>query len=95
MTQQPAPAQPVLPLEEKKAITHDSTKPGQLIIRKNVVERPLTDDARDSISSLGFSAYFDHRRNPFRKSSEKYKVWAKGWNEGKAEAQKLDEKDPL
>ncbi len=94
VTQQPAPPQPVLQPEEKKANTHDSTNPARLIIRKQVVEMPLTDDARDSISSLGFSAYFDHRRNPFRRSSEKYKAWAQGWNEGKAEAKKLVDKDP-
>ena len=93
VTQQPAPPQPVLQPEEKKANTHDSTKPRRLIIRNQVVEMPLTDDARDSISSLGFSAYFDHHRNPFRRSSEKYKAWAQGRNEGKAEAKKLVEKN--
>ncbi len=94
VTQQTAPAQPVIQPEEKKAMGHDSTKPAKLIIRKPVVEIPLTDDARDSISSLGFSAYFGHHRNPFRRSSERYKVWAEGWNEGKAEAKKVVEKYP-
>lgn len=94
VTQQPAPEQPAIQSEEKKPIGHDSTKPARLIVHKPVIETPLTDDVRDSISSLGFSAYFDHHRNPFRKSSERYKVWAEGWNDGKAEAKKVLEKNP-
>lgn len=93
VTQQPVSAKPLLQPEVKKTIMQDSTKPA-LPIRKPEVEIPLTDDAKDSISSLGFIAYFNHQRNPYRKSSEKFKVWAQGWNEGKAEEKKLDEKDP-
>jgi hypothetical protein len=91
---QPLPVQSVTQPEEKKTITLDSAKTTPLINHKSVLEAPLTDDAKDSISALGFSAYFDHRRNPFRRSSEKYKVWAEGWNQGKAEGKKLEGKDP-
>ena len=94
VTQQSSTGQPVLQPEEKKAITKDSIKPAGSITRKHLFESPLTADERDSISSLGFNAYFEHLRNPFRRSSEKYKAWAEGWNEGKAEGKKLDEKDP-
>lgn len=94
VTQQSSTGQPVLQPEEKKAITKDSIKPAGSITRKHVFEIPLTDDERDSIWSLGFNAYFEHHRNPFRRSSEKYKAWAEGWNEGRAEGKKLDEKDP-
>jgi hypothetical protein len=92
--QQPTAEQPVLLPEEKKAITPDSIKLSRSIIHKEVVEVPLTDDERDSITSLGFSDYFDHYRNRYRKSSVKYKAWEKGWNEAKAEAKKLVEKNP-
>lgn len=92
-THQPVPAKLVLQPEVKKTINQDSTKPA-LPIRKPEVKIPLTDDAKDSISSLGFIAYFNHHRNPYRKSSEKFKLWEQGWNDGKAEGKKLDEKDP-
>ncbi len=94
VTQQLPPEQPVLPPAEKKAIKHDNAKPALLVKHKPVIEAPLTEDDRDSISSLGFNAYFDHHRNPFRRASDKYKAWEQGWNEGKAEAKKLLEKDP-
>jgi hypothetical protein len=92
--QQVVASQPVTKPEEKKAILPDSAKQVRLIAHKPVVEKPLTDDGRDSISSEGFNAYFSHRRNPFRKASERYKAWAEGWNEGKVEAKKVVEKDP-
>jgi hypothetical protein len=94
VTQQSSTGQPVLQPEEKKAITKESIKPAKSITRKHVFEIPLTDDERDSIWSLGFNAYFEHHRNPFRRSSEKYKAWAEGWNDGRAEGKKLYEKDP-
>lgn len=85
--------QPVIKSEEKKTIQPDSNKPEIKIIHKPIVEAPVTDDIRDSISSEGFNAYFKHSRNPYRKSSKRYKIWAEGWNEGKAEAKKVLEKD--
>jgi hypothetical protein len=91
--QQPALEQPVIKSEEKKVIPHDSSKSAMVIVHKPVPEAPLTDDIRDSISSEGFIAYFNHSRNPFKKSSERYKVWVEGWNEGKAEAKKVIAKD--
>ena len=93
VSQQSSTVQPVLQ-PENKPITKDSIKPAVAITRKQVFEAPLTADERDSISSIGFNAYFDHTRNPFRRSSEKYKAWEEGWNESRAEAQKLEEKDP-
>ncbi len=91
---QTAIAQPILKPLEKKVMLPDSAKKVKTITSRPLVEKPLTDDEKDSISSDGFNAYFEHRRNPFRKSSERYKVWAEGWNEGKAEAIKVLEKNP-
>ena len=87
-------SQPKSQPAEKKATPTDSAKQVKTIPHKALIEKPLTDDERDSISSDGFSAYFDHRRNPFRRSSQRYKVWAEGWNQGKAEAIKVLEKNP-
>ena len=96
--QQTAISQPISQTKsespEKKEPPTDSAKQVKTIPHKALIEKPLTDDERDSISSDGFSAYFNHRRNPFRRSSQKYKVWAQGWNEGKAEAIKVLEKNP-
>ena len=94
LKQQTTIAQPIIHPLEKKVMLPDSAEKVKTTAHKPLVEKPLTDDMRDSISSDGFSAYFDHRRNPFRKSSERYKVWAQGWNEGKAEALKVLQKDP-
>ena len=94
LKQQAVVAQPVERPLEKKATLPDSATQVKVIAHKPFVEKPLTDDERDSISSDGFNAYFDHRHNPFRKSSQRYKVWAEGWNEGKAEAVKVLEKNP-
>lgn len=84
---------PVIKPAEKKVMPPDSARQTRPTAHKPIVEAPLTDDERDSISSLGFSAYFDHTRNPYRKSSELYKVWEQGRNEGKTEAKKVLEKD--
>ena len=92
--QQTAIEQPIIQPLEKKVTSPDSSKKVKIVRQKSLVEKPLTDDETDSISSDGFNAYFEHRRNPFRKSSERYKVWAGGWNEGKAEAIKVLEKNP-
>ncbi len=92
--QQTAIAQPISQPLEKKIMLPDSTTKVKTTTHRPLVEKPLSDDGKDSISSDGFSAYFDHRRNPFRKSSEKYKVWQEGWNEGKAEAIKVLEENP-
>ena len=96
--QKTAISQPILQTKsespEKKETSTDSAKQVKTIPHKALIEKPLTDDERDSISSDGFSAYFDHRRNPFRRSSQRYKVWAQGWNEGKSEAKKVLEKNP-
>jgi len=92
--EQTAIEQPIIQPLEKKVTPPDSAKKVKTIPRKPLVEKPLTDDETDSISSDGFNAYFEHRRNPFRKSSERYKVWAQGWNEGKAGAIKVLEKNP-
>ena len=94
VAQQKNSEQPKVINVEKRPPVHDSTVPVRQISHKRVVETPLTNEARDSISSDGFSAYFDHRRNPYRRNSERYKVWAEGWNEGKAEGEKVVEKNP-
>ncbi len=86
---------PVIKPAENKLMQVDTTKrPAKVIIRKPVIEGPITDDIRDSISSEGFSGYFYHNRNPYRRSSERYKIWIKGWNNGKDEAKKVVAKDP-
>jgi len=92
--QQTAITQPILQPLEKKVTPPDTAKKIKTATSRPLVEKPLTDDERDSISSDGFNAYFDHRHNPFRKASERYKVWAEGWNEGKAEAIKVLAKNP-
>jgi len=91
---EPAQEKPVIKTVEKTPPAHDSTSPARLIVHKPVIETPLTNEARDSISSDGFNAYFNHRRNPYRKYSTRYKVWAEGWKEGKAEGEKVVEKNP-
>lgn len=85
--------QPIIKSEEKKTMQRDSNKREIVIKHKPEIEAPITDDIRDSISSEGFNAYFTHSRNPFKKSSQRYKIWAEGWNEGKAEAKKVLAKD--
>jgi hypothetical protein len=93
--EQPPPAQAITRVAEKVKLSSDSTGARNQAIRKKAMpERPLTDDIRDSIASEGFNAYFDHRRNPFRRTSERYKIWAQGWTSGKAEAAKVVAKDP-
>ena len=93
--EQPAPQKPVMKVEEKVAVRQDASKSVPLIAHTPVnSDKPLTNDARDSLASEGFSAYFDHRRNPFRKSSEKYRAWQQGWNEGEAEAKKVLKENP-
>ncbi|MEO8416591.1 MAG: hypothetical protein ABI472_23200 [Ginsengibacter sp.] len=79
---------------EKKAVLPDSAKEVRAIVHEPLVEKLLTDSDRDSITSDGFNAYFEHRLNPFRKSSGRYKIWEDGWNQGKAEAKKVLEKNP-
>jgi hypothetical protein len=86
---------PVIKPAEKKLTPADSTKkPAKVIVRKPVIEGPITEDIRDSIASEGFSAYFYHNRNPYRRASGRYKIWIKGWNSGKEEGKKVVSKDP-
>ncbi len=85
----------VIKPEEKKLIPRDSTKKqAKVIVRKPVIGGPITDDTRDSIASEGFNAFFYHNRSPYRRSSERYKIWINGWNSAKEEAKKVVAKDP-
>lgn len=86
--------EPVTPPEEKKATPQVNDKPPPPPVSKPEVEPPLTDEMRDLISSDGFNAYFEHRRNPYKKSSERYKIWQEGWNDGKLGAEAVEAKDP-
>lgn len=86
--------QPVTPPAETKAIPQVNDKPPPPPVSKPEVEPRLTDEMRDLISSDGFSAYFEHRRNPYKKSSERYKIWQEGWNDGKLGAEAVEAKDP-
>ena len=87
--------EPVVKPAEKKMTQVDTTKkPSRVIIRKPLIQVPITEDIRDSIASEGFSGYLYHLRNPYPKSSERYKIWVKGWNSGKEEARKVVAKDP-
>lgn len=94
LKQQTVSAQPIVQPLGKEVTLPDTTKKIKTVASRPLVEKPLTDDEKDSISSDGFNAYFDHGHNPFRRSSERYKVWAEGWNEGKAEAIKVLAKNP-
>ncbi|KAA9035531.1 hypothetical protein FW778_21475 [Ginsengibacter hankyongi] len=94
VSHEPAQEKPIIKTVEKTPPAHDSSSTAPLVVHKPVIETPLTNEARDSISSDGFSAYFNHRRNPYRRNSERYKVWAEGWKEGKAEGEKVVEKNP-
>jgi hypothetical protein len=101
MVQQPALEQPVVKSEEKRKIPADTSKAKMvtinkpLVIDKPLVEGPLTDSIRDEIYWQGWNAYYDRTRNHFKKSSERYKVWLEGWNDGKSDAKKLLAKDSL
>lgn len=88
------PATVIKPAEKKLTPGDSSKKPAKSIVFKPLIEGPITDDIRDSIASEGFSAYFYHNRNPYRRSSERYKIWIKGWNSGKEEGKKVVAKDP-
>ncbi len=90
----PVAPQPVTAPEEKKPTPQVNDKPPPPPVSKPEVEPPLTDEMRDLISSDGFSAYFEHRRNPYKKSLERYKIWQEGWNDGKLGAEAVEAKDP-
>ena len=94
--QQQAPVQqPVVKSQEKIKIQGDTNARKVVTITKPVVENPLTDSTRDLIYWQGWNAYYDRSRNPFKKSSERYKAWIEGWNDGKNDARKLLAKDSL
>ncbi len=86
--------QPATVPEEKKVVSRETPKPAATTLSKPAAEQPLTDELRETISSDGFDGYFQHRRNPFKRSSERYKIWQDGYNDGKAGAQAVEAKDP-
>lgn len=92
---QPAVQTPVVQPEEKKA-PRDTIKPKMVTLTRHVSEAPLDSSSTDSIYWMGWNAYFNKSSNHFRKSSEKYKVWMQGFNDGHNDARKLlAQKDSL
>ena len=86
--------QPPAPREEKAVTQKKEDKPPAATVSKPEPEQPLTDELREAISSDGFNAYFEgRRRNPYKKSSERYKIWQDGYNDGKLGAQQVEAKD--
>ena len=82
-------------VEEKRKIQADTGNVRVVTVHKAAVEEPLTDSIRDQIYWQGWNAYYDRSRPHFSKSSERYKVWLQGYNEGKNDAKKLLAKDSL
>ena len=92
---QEIPAPPVVTLPEKKIIAPDSSATKEATIHKPIAEPPLTDSDRDAIYWDGWNAYYSGAKNHFRKSSNKYKVWLEGYNDGRNDAKKTPAKDSI
>lgn len=95
LMQQSAPQQTVVKPENKIAIQPDTNIQKTTAFKRPVVEPILNDSMRDIIYWQGWNAYYNKSRNTFKKSSEKYKVWLQGWDDGKNDAQKLSAKNAL
>jgi hypothetical protein len=92
---QPATEQPVVQTQEKKLLQHDTGKLKPIAVVKEEPDLPLSDSMRDSIYWIGWNAYYKKAGSHFRKSSQKYKAWLEGYNDGRKDAKKLLAKDSL
>jgi hypothetical protein len=92
---QPATEQPVVQTQEKKLLQHDTGKLKPIAVIKEAPDLPLSDSVRDSIYWIGWNAYYKKAGSHFRKSSQKYKAWLEGYNDGRKDAKKLLAKDSL
>jgi hypothetical protein len=75
--------------EQKIAATDSATRRKPVPARQPVVEAPLSDAQRDSIYWNGWNDYFNKTSSHYRKSSEKYKAWLQGFNDGRRDARKV------
>ena len=92
---QEIPAPPVVNIPEKKIIAPDSSATKEATIYKPIVEPALTDSDRDVIYWNGWNAYYSGAKNHFRKSSNRYKVWLEGYNDGRNDAKNKPAKDSI
>lgn len=58
-------------------------------------QAPLSDSVRENIYWIGWNAYYNKSPNHFKKSSQKYKAWIAGYNDGRNDAKKLLSKDSM
>ena len=92
---QPATDRTVVQAQEKKLLQHDTAKLKPIAVIKEEPDLPLSDSVRDSIYWIGWNAYYKKAGSHFRKSSQKYKAWLEGYNDGRKDAKKLLAKDSL
>ena len=77
-------------IEEKRTTAIDSTRRRKPVpVIQHIVEAPLSDAQRDSIYWNGWNDYFNKTNSHYRKSSEKYKAWLQGFNDGRRDARKV------
>jgi hypothetical protein len=92
---QPARERTVVQAQEKKLLQHDTAKLKPIAVINEEPDLPLSDSVRDSIYWIGWNAYYKKAGSHFRKSSQKYKAWLEGYNDGRKDAKKLLAKDSL
>jgi len=58
-------------------------------------QAPLSDSVKENIYWMGWNAYYNKSSNHFKKSSQEYKAWIAGYNDGRNDAKKLLSKDSM
>ena len=84
---------PNVKLKENEIIKPGILQPKMATVNKKVIDKPLTDSARDLIYWQGWNAYYGKSRNPYKKFSQKFEAWLIGWKDGENDAKKLLAKD--
>lgn len=80
--------QPGLMQRGRRIVLADTSKEGVVIALRPRIEVPLNDSTRDLIYWDGWNAFYNNSRNHYRRSSERYNIWNKGWIDGRNDSKK-------
>jgi hypothetical protein len=83
---------PKIKSNKKEVIEATEKQPALMAGAKPVLEEKLSESVWHDVFWEGWTAYYQKSVNPYQKTSQKYRVWLQGWEEGRNDTKNLKAK---